>query len=400
MSLLKVGKKVTALFIRLGYRCLSKVVPIHKKTCLFISFHGKGYSDNPKAIYEKMKCMPQFSEFNMVWAIRNHKKKNIQIEGAKVVEYLSFSYFYYLARSAFWIFNCKMPSYILKKKDQVYLQTWHGTPLKRLAHDIQISSDAKFYRSGLNAQEMQSTYDDDVKKYTYMIAPNSFCTRVFQSAFGIEKERLIETGYPRNDILINADEQKKQEIRARLGIPEGKKVLLYAPTWRDNSFVAAGYTFELQADFRKWKKMLADEYVLLFKPHYLIINKFSDTEELNGFLYNVDASSEISDLYLIADVLVTDYSSVFFDYAILGRPIYFYMYDLDSYREELRGFYIDIYSDLPGDIYEDEEAMLKDIRERNFDRERLSQFNARFNEHEDGHASQRVIDIVFGEERS
>ena len=247
---------------------------------------------------------------------------------------------------------------------------------------------------------MQSTYDDDVKKYTYMIAPNSFCTRVFQSAFGIEKERLIETGYPRNDILINADEQKKQEIRARLGIPEGKKVLLYAPTWRDNSFVAAGYTFELQADFRKWKEMLADEYVLLFKPHYLIINKFSDTEELNGFLYNVDASSEISDLYLIADVLVTDYSSVFFDYAILGRPIYFYMYDLDSYREELRGFYIDIYSDLPGDIYEDEEAMLKDIHEGNFDRERLSQFNARFNEHEDGHASQRVIDIVFGEERS
>ena len=166
------------------------------------------------------------------------------------------------------------------------------------------------------------------------------------------------------------------------------------------SFVAAGYTFELQADFRKWKEMLADEYVLLFKPHYLIINKFSETEELNGFLYNVDASSEISDLYLIADVLVTDYSSVFFDYAILGRPIYFYMYDLDSYREELRGFYIDIYSDLPGDIYEDEETMLKDIREGNFDRERLSQFNARFNEHEDGHASQRVIDIVFGEERS
>ena len=83
MSLLKVGKKVTALFIRLGYRCLSKVVPIHKKTCLFISFHGKGYSDNPKAIYEKMKCMPQFSEFNMVWAIRNHKKRIFRLKAQK-----------------------------------------------------------------------------------------------------------------------------------------------------------------------------------------------------------------------------------------------------------------------------------------------------------------------------
>ena len=148
MSLLRVGKKIIVMLLCLGYRCLSAMIPVHKKTCLFISFHGKGYSDNPKAIYEKMRTMPQFSEFNMIWAIRNHKKKNIQIEGAKVVEYLSFSYFYYLARSAFWIFNCKMPVYVFKKKEQIYLQTWHGTPLMRLAHDIQISGDAKFYRSG------------------------------------------------------------------------------------------------------------------------------------------------------------------------------------------------------------------------------------------------------------
>lgn len=390
-------RKLVNISLLLMYRILYKIVQTDKKTVLFMSFHGRSFSDNPRALYQEMKQQDRFSDFSYVWVVRD---ASMRIEGAKTVKFGSLAFFYYLAKSRYWIFNCKTYPFMIRKKDQVYLQTWHGTPLKRLAHDIQISSDAKFYRSGLNAQEMQSTYDDDVKKYTYMIAPNSFCTRVFQSAFGIEKERLIETGYPRNDILINADEQKKQEIRARLGIPEGKKVLLYAPTWRDNSFVAAGYTFELQADFRKWKEMLADEYVLLFKPHYLIINKFSDTEELNGFLYNVDASSEISDLYLIADVLVTDYSSVFFDYAILGRPIYFYMYDLDSYREELRGFYIDIYSDLPGDIYEDEEMMLKDIREGNFDRERLSQFNARFNEHEDGHASQRVIDIVFGEERS
>lgn len=390
-------RKLVNISLLLMYRILYRIVQTDKKTVLFMSFHGRSFSDNPRALYQEMKQQDRFSDFSYVWVVRD---ASMRIEGAKTVKFGSLAFFYYLAKSRYWIFNCKTYPFMICKKDQVYLQTWHGTPLKRLAHDIQISSDAKFYRSGLNAQEMQSTYDDDVKKYTYMIAPNSFCTRVFQSAFGIEKERLIETGYPRNDILINADEQKKQEIRARLGIPEGKKVLLYAPTWRDNSFVAAGYTFELQADFRKWKEMLADEYVLLFKPHYLIINKFSETEELNGFLYNVDASSEISDLYLIADVLVTDYSSVFFDYAILGRPIYFYMYDLDSYREELRGFYIDIYSDLPGDIYEDEEAMLKDIREGNFDRERLSQFNARFNEHEDGHASQRVIDIVFGEERS
>ena len=296
-------RKLVNISLLLMYRILYRIVQTDKKTVLFMSFHGRSFSDNPRALYQEMKQQDRFSDFTYVWVVRD---ASMQIEGAKTVKFGSLAFFYYLAKSRYWIFNCKTYPFMIRKKDQIYLQTWHGTPLKRLAHDIQISGDAKFYRSGL-------------------IAPNSFCTRVFQSAFGIEKERLIETGYPRNDILINADEQKKQEIRARLGIPEGKKVLLYAPTWRDNSFVAAGYTFELKADFHKWKAELGDEYVLLFKPHYLIINKFSDTEELNGFLYNVDASSEISDLYLIADVLVTDYSSVFFDYAILGRPIYFYM---------------------------------------------------------------------------
>ena len=157
---------------------------------------------------------------------------------------------------------------------------------------------------------MKSTYDDDVKKYDYMIAPNSFCTKVFQSAFGIDKCRLIETGYPRNDILINADECLKNSIKKKLNIPESKKVILYAPTWRDNSFTNAGYTFELQADFFKWKKYLNDEYVVLFKPHYLIINHYAADKRLEGFLYNIDADAEISELYLIADVLITDYSSV------------------------------------------------------------------------------------------
>ena len=104
----------------------------------------------------------------------------------------------------------------------------------------------------------------------------------------------------------------------------------------------SGYTFDLQVDFYKWKEVLGDEYVVLFKPHYLIVNKYENTEGLAGFLYNINANVDIKELYVISDVLVTDYSSVFFDYAILNRPIYFYMYDLKEYAEELRGFYLDI----------------------------------------------------------
>ena len=376
------------------YHATYNFIPVDDHTVIFVSFHGRGYSDNPKAIYEEMKKDERWKDYQFIWCIKHHKKKNLEIEGAKIIEYFSIPYFFYLSRAKYWIFNCKMPGYVVKKPNQIYLQTWHGTPLKRLGHDIHVDEQTTFYRSKMTAEEMYRTYDRDVARYNYMISPNAFCTEVFQSAFAIHKERLIETGYPRNDILSNATTEDANTIKQRLGIPFDKKVLLYAPTWRDNQYVTKGYTFKLEADFKKWKEVLSDEYVVVFKPHYLIINESSKDESLKGFLYNINANEDISSLYLIADVLVTDYSSVFFDYAILNRPIYFYMYDIESYKDELRGFYIDIYKDLPGKIYETEDTMLQDIKHQVYDFTKLKEFNAYFNEHEDGNASKRVLDIL------
>lgn len=397
MKLARMIKGIIGSCIRIAYSCIYKFIPIDDKTVMFISFHGRGYSDNPKAIFEEMKKDPRFSEFTFIWAIKHNKKKHLEIQGAKIIEYFSISYFYYLSKSKYWIFNCKMPTYIRKKSQQIYLQTWHGTPLKRLGHDIKVADDTTFYRSQVTAEKMYESYDVDVARYDYMISPNAFCTNVFQSAFEINRERLIETGYPRNDILSNATKADVISIRNKLNLPKDKKVILYAPTWRDNQYVAKGYIFKLEADFKKWKKYLGDEYVLLFKPHYLIINEQKNDSELVGFLYTIEADEDISALYLIADALVTDYSSVFFDYAVLGRPIYFYMYDVVNYHEELRGFYIDIYKDLPGKIYEDEDLMLQDIATDHYDGNKLKNFNEYFNEHEDGKASKRILDIMFKE---
>lgn len=174
-----------------------------------------------------------------------------------------------------------------------------------------------------------------------------------------------------------------------------KKIVLYAPTWRDNSYVSAGYTFELKANFRKWKEILGEDTIVVFKPHYLIINTFKDDPELDGFLYSIPAQAEINELYVISDILITDYSSVFFDYAILKRPIYFYMYDLKEYATDLRGFYLDIHKDIPGEIYMDEETMLKAIKNEVYDYSKLNEFNQYFNNHEDGKASKRVVDILY-----
>lgn len=395
MFILRIVKKLAGKMIKLLYKLLYKFVPIDNKLVIFISFHGRGYSDNPRAIYEEMQRDPRFKNYKFIWFIKKHKQKNIHIDGANIKEYFSIPYFYYMSKAKYWVINCKMPAYICKKDNQVYLQTWHGTPLKRLGHDIIAPDDATFYRSGMSFEQMTETYDIDVKRYNYMISPNAFCTEVFQTSFRINRERLIETGYPRNDFITNATNEDILEIKKKFNLPLDKKIILYAPTWRDNSYVASGYTFELEADFHKWKETLSDEYIIVFKPHYLIINKYENDNSLNGFLYSISAEAEINELYVISDILITDYSSVFFDYAVLNRPIYFYMYDLEQYKGELRGFYLDIYKELPGKIYEDEDHLLTDICNQVYDYSFLKSFNQRFNNQQTGDCAKKVIDIVF-----
>ena len=395
MNILRFMKKKAGKIIRILYKSTYKFIRVDEKLVIFISFHGRGYSDNPRSIYEAMKKDERFKDYRFIWFIKHHKQKNLDIPGAEIKEYFSFPYFYYMSKAKYWIINCKMPTYICKKEEQVYLQTWHGTPLKRLAHDIIAPEDATFYRSGVTFEQMCHSYDLDVERYNYMISPNKFCTEVFQTSFGINRERLIETGYPRNDFITNATPEDVVALKKKFGFPLDKKIVLYAPTWRDNSYVASGYTFELKADFHKWKDILGDDYIVVFKPHYLIINHYENDHSLDGFLYSVPAEAEINELYVLSDMLITDYSSVFFDYAVLNRPIYFYMYDLEEYKGELRGFYLDIYTELPGHIYEDETEMLKDVRHNIYDYSFLEKFNERFSSEQTGNCAQKVIDIVF-----
>lgn len=143
--------------------------------------------------------------------------------------------------------------------------------------------------------------------------------------------------------------------------------------------------------------MLGEQYVVLFKPHYLISNHIRIDEELKDFIYPLPATLDIHEAYLMADVLVTDYSSVFFDYAILKRPIYFYMYDLALYSQHLRGFYLDVHKDLPSEPIQTEKELLAALLENNFDYARLADFNQRFNPWVKGSSSLKIIEKIFKE---
>ena len=172
---------------------------------------------------------------------------------------------------------------------------------------------------------------------------------------------MLEIGYPRNDLLYAPNkDQIALNLKKKLHIPLDKKTILYAPTWRDDEYYGKGqYKFKL--DLEMMKEELGDEYVILLRTHHYIADAL-DVTGVEDFAYNLSKYDDITEIYLISDICITDYSSVFFDYAILKRPIYFYMYDLIHYRDELRGFYLDVYHDLPGDIIEDENQLLVEIK--------------------------------------
>lgn len=352
------------------------------------SFFGKNYSDSPKYVYEYLqKTYP--GKYKFIWVIED-KSTNIPYKHTKVKRF-SIRYCYYLARCKYYIFNGRQPVWIKKRKGNVFLQTWHGTPLKRLVFDLEdINSATPKYK--------KQTYKQS-RSWDYLIAANQYSSDIFRRCF-IYKKTMLETGYPRNDIMHwdNKDEIA-DKIRERLGIPKDKKTVLYAPTWRDDEYYTKGqYKFTLKLDLRLMKEELGDEYVILLRTHYFIADSI-DVTGLEGFAYNVSRYDDISELYLISDFLITDYSSVFFDYANLKRPMLFYTYDLEKYRDVLRGFYIDIEEELPGPLLFTTEEIIDSLR--NMDelvekyKDKYEAFYDKFCAWEDGHASDRVAEAVF-----
>ena len=174
---------------------------------------------------------------------------------------------------------------------------------------------------------------------------------------------MLETGYPRNDIMHwDNKEEIAGQLRDKLGVPKDKKTVLYAPTWRDDEYYVKGqYKFSLKLDLKLMQEKLGDEYVVLLRTHYFIADAV-DLTEFEGFAFNFSDYDDISELYLISDYLITDYSSVFFDYANLKRPMLFFTYDLEKYRDILRGFYIDIEEELPGPLLFTTEEIIEALK--------------------------------------
>lgn len=349
-------------------------------TVVFEAFMGKKYACSPKALYQAMLADPYYASWKKIWAFRNPEDYRFLEEdkNTQVIAYRKKEYYQAYARAKYWITNSRLPREVVPKPGQEYVQCWHGTPLKKLGFDLEHYAENKG-----SLREVRENYLREARKFTRMPSPSPFYTEKMISAFHLKelgKENiLLEKGYPRNDRLFSVTEREIAKIRRKLSIPEGKKVILYAPTWRENQHIPGeGYRYRLQADFHEWKRTLRGEYVILFRAHYFISNLF-DFDAFGDFVRDVSDWDDVNDLYLISDILITDYSSVFFDFAVLERPIIFYMYDYDVYKNEMRDFYFDIRI-LPGPVVKTQEELLKSVMDLPQIVEKYQERYERFNE--------------------
>lgn len=363
--------------------------PIEENWVMFETFMGKSYADSPKYIYEYLaKNYP--GKYKFIWVLNDPKEK-LPYEGI-IVKRFTKKYAYYLAKSKYFVFNIRQPLWFRKREGQVFLETWHGTPLKRLAFDQEeVTAASPTYKSQFYRQKQE---------WDYLIAANKFSSDIFKSCFMYTNGTMLEIGYPRNDLLYAPNkDQIALDLKKKLHIPLDKKTILYAPTWRDDEYYGKGqYKFKLKLDLEMMKKELGDEYVILLRTHHYIADAL-DVTGVEDFAYNLSKYDDITEIYLISDICITDYSSVFFDFANLKRPMLFYTYDIDKYRDVLRGFYIDMEKELPGPlVYSTKEVIdqIKHLDEMNQKyAKRYEVFYEKFCSIDDGNASQRAVEAVF-----
>jgi CDP-glycerol glycerophosphotransferase len=357
-----------------------------EEAVVYTSFRGRQYSDNPRAIHEEL--VRRGAPLRHLWVVRDGMCR--VPDTATVLRDGSRAHYEAMARARYVVTNDHFPDWFLRRPDQVCVQTWHGTPLKRLGLDVSEMRGT--------VRRFQRRWDRQVSNWQHVLSPNRFSTPILRRAYGIDGE-MLETGYPRVDALARADRDVHGgRLRRQLGLPEGKRVVLYAPTYRDQLKDGQGrYRLDLRLDLERLRQAVGDDCVLLFRKHHYIVDPVPATPD--GFVRDVSSYPDGTELMLAADVLVTDYSSMMVDFANTGRPMLFYTYDLDAYRDEVRGFYLDLVETAPGPMLATTDELIEALQDlegvrRDFTR-RYADFTATFCELDDGRAAERVVDRVF-----
>lgn len=365
-------QKIYRFFFSLFFRFIGLFVRTDNNLVLFLSMMGTRYNDSPKFIYEHLIKQQEFGHLKCVWAFENPK----QFPDLETVKIDSFKFFITALKAKYWIASTHLERGLkFKKKNTVYLYTCHGTAIK------------------LCGNSCPGRKDFDYSNVDYICVASEFDKNVMVKSFKANKNSFIETGRPCNDVLWDVDKHTTEDCKIKLGLPLNKKIILYAPTWRDSVDKGASYELKPPINFKKWEEKLGDEYVVLFRAHQ-ITNKILGIE-FNSFVRDFSEYPEINDLLIASDLLISDYSAVLTDFAILERPIFCFAYDYDDYLLK-RGTYFDLNDKMPSGVLKTEDELIKKILslDADLEKERTKKFKAEFDQF-GGKATETCVDILF-----
>ncbi|MFD1657138.1 CDP-glycerol glycerophosphotransferase family protein [Streptomyces caeni] len=375
-----------------GYHRMLKVLPVRKGTVVFESHLGKQYSDSPRALYEEMRR--RRLPVTAVWAYAGARPEGFP-QDVELVRRWSWRYLRALAQAEFWIDNQGFPLKLAKRPETTYIQTWHGSALKRMGFDEPAHR--------VMSEQEQRSYQRALDRFDHFVVRSEHDVRTLARAYRIPEEKLLRTGYPRNDALVRAardpqaPEPALRRLAERLGIRQDRRVVLYAPTFRARPDGGVR-DFAFPFDVERFADVFGDRLTLLVRSHYL--NRVSLPPSVAGRVIDVTDEPDITPLLLLSDALVTDYSSVMFDYALLRRPLVFYAYDWQEYSEDMRGTYFDLLEEAPGPVARTEDelfAALSDLGAVGTQYEaRLKEFVDKYGEYDRGDAAARIVDRFFG----
>ncbi|WP_053689027.1 bifunctional glycosyltransferase/CDP-glycerol:glycerophosphate glycerophosphotransferase [Streptomyces sp. WM6372] len=377
--------------VKVYHEVFSKL-PIKKGTVVFESHMGKQYSDSPKAIHEEM--VRQGVPFEAIWSYAGAKPTGFP-KDATLVRRWSWPYLRALAQAEFWVDNQGFPLALAKREGTTYIQTWHGSALKRMGfHEPRTKAQGK---AG------QDKFQAAVNRFDHFLIRSEHDARTLAKGFRLRDEVLLRTGYPRNDALVEAHRAEAQSgervrgpLAAELGIDPEKKVLLYAPTFRATADGAVE-GFEFPFDVEEFAERLGDRFTLLVRTHYL--NSVSLPPSVAGRVIDVSRHHDITPLLALADGLITDYSSVMFDYSVLDRPMLFFAYDYEKYATDIRGTYFDLKEKAPGPVVATADELLQALAA--FDEadakyaEARQRFLTEFGEYDRGDAARQIVEKFF-----
>jgi CDP-glycerol glycerophosphotransferase len=350
---------------------------------VYNSFLGR-YSDSPRAVYERLRERPGTEH---TWLLDPAHAAAFP-DDAGMVRVDDPGLGGVLESADLVVANTHTEVEWDKPAGTTYLQTWHGTPLKRIHYDVLLVPPGRL-----------DYLDRDVARWDVLLSPNSVSTPRLRKAFGFDGP-VWETGYPRNDLLVGPDAgAARTAVRAELGLADDETALLYAPTWRDDEKYREDVPeFPLHLRLGALVERLDDEgpagsrHRVLARTHNMMTGRSAAV--VAPGVVDVSYYRDVRELCLAADVLVTDYSSVMFDFALTGRPIVYYAYDLDRYRDEIRGFYFDLLPQAPGPVAMTEDQLVEALLHLDAPRhaERYRAFRDTYGHLEDGQATDRVLD--------